>query len=766
MKISRYFLACTGTIAALLSLCSASAIAQTEQRTIEEVIVTAQRRAESIRDVPIAISVVSEKDLEAMGATDFVDFARTIPGVQFRAAGAGRVKLSIRGVSSNTGAATVGYYIDDVPLPTNNGFVSLVTVDPKMFDIQRVEVLRGPQGTLYGAGSMGGTIKYLTNSPDSTAFSARVKLTGSGTTNGDVNGAFDGMVNAPLVENRLAARLVGYYHNDSGFIDRIYSPPTGPPVDVFFTENDLLDRTRHTAQQTTWGARGALDWTPTDQSRVSLSVFHQRTEMDGLPYVTGGVTNPDLRREFRQPLNVPEPYADQFTLASLTGSVDFGIWNVVGIASHFNRKFNMVEDGTIHLDRFFYEPLGGPILPGPLEEITDQDSNTYEARLSTKEPWHGFNMLIGSFKQHRIPTRAANWVVPGSNAAYEPLGLPLPNDNFYTSATDATADEKAVFGELSYAITDSLKVTAGFRYFDLQDESHSVFDGLFGNGGDESTTSFKATDTNYRFALAWEPSTEATIYTSAAQGLRPGTGVGFLPDVCDPELIAHGFDPDNPPKQVDPDSVWSYELGAKTDWFERRLGLNLAIFDIEWKDIQQTLFLQCGFNILVNAGEARSRGAELELIATPTDGLTLTASYSYTEATLQTDAPDVGGEKGDWLQDVPRTQAAGSIQYGFPIMQGYAGSVRADIQYVGKSYVTFDQNNALETKPSYTLVNFNAGVSTPGNWLVTFFVDNAFDEQAILAHPDSLIFNLADMPRYSINRPRTIGMRLEKGFKP
>jgi outer membrane receptor protein involved in Fe transport len=763
MKTSRYFLACT----ALLSLLSASAMAQdTEQRTIAEVIVTAQRRAESVRDVPIAISVVSGKDLDAMGATDFMDFARTVPGVQFRAAGAGRTKLSIRGVSSNTGAATVGYYIDDVPIPSNNGFVSLVTIDPKLFDIQRVEVLRGPQGTLYGAGSMGGTIKYIMNSPDSTAFDGRFRLSSSGTTNGDVNGSFDGMFNAPLVANRLAARLVGYYHNDSGFIDRIYDPPTGPPQDVFITPNDLLDRTRHTANQITWGGRGVLDWTPTDNSRISLSIMHQRTEMDGLPYVTGGPTNPDLLREFRQPLNVPEPFTDQFTLAALTGSVDFGNWNATAIASHFNRKFNMTEDGTIHLDRFFYEPLGGPILPGPLEEITDQDSTTYEARLSTKEPWHGLNALIGYFNQHRTPDRAANWVVPGANAAYEPLGLPLPNDNFYTSATEGTADEEAVFGELSYAIFDTLKITAGFRYFDLKNESTSVFDGLFGNGGAESVTNFSATDTNYRFALSWEPSTEAMLYASAAAGLRPGTGVGFLPDICDAELAALGFDPNNPPQQVDPDSVWSYEVGAKTDWLDRRLAVNLAVFDIEWKDIQQTLFLQCGFNILVNAGKARSKGVELELVAAPTDRLTLTASYSYTDATLQTDAPDVGGEKGDWLQDVPRTQAAGSITYEYPILQGYKGSVRTDVQYVGKSYVTFDQNNPLETKPSYTLVNFSLGVSTPGRWLVTFFVDNVTDKQAILAHPDSLIFNLADLPRYSVNRPRTIGLRVERSFKP
>ena len=757
MKTSRSCCGVTGIIAAPLVLCCADALAQSDRRTLEEIVVTAQRRTESIRDVPIAISVVSEEDLDAMGADSFIDFARMIPGVQFRAAGSGRSKLSIRGISSNTGAATVGYYIDDVPLPTNNGFVSLVTVDPQLFDIERVEVLRGPQGTLYGAGSMGGTIKYITNSPDPTAFGARFKLSGSGTTNGDLNGGLDGLFNAPLIKDRLAARLIAYYRSESGFIDRIY----GPAPDVFESENDLLDRTRHTAEEETYGGRAVLEFKPTDSSRITLSGWHQRTEMDGLPYVTGGPTNPGLAREFRQPLNVPEPFTDQFTLASLTGSADFGNVNVTAIASYFNRKFNMVEDGTIHLDQFFYTPLGGPILPGPLEEITDQDSETFEARLSTVEPFHGLNALIGIFDQHRVPLRAANWIVPGSNEAYEPLGLPLPGDNFFTSSTDATADESAIFGELSYAFSEQWKVTAGVRYFELESESSSVFNGLFGDGGAVSETSFKATDVNYKFALSWEPTGSANLYASAAEGLRPGTGVGFLPDVCDAELEALGFDPNNPPQQVDPDSVWSYELGAKTDWLDRRLALNVALFDVDWKDIQQTLFLQCGFNILVNAGEAQSRGVELELLATPTDGLTLTASYSYTDATLQTDAPSVGGEEGDWLQDVPRDQAAASVQYAFPIMDGYEGSVRADIQYVGKSYVTFDETNPLETKPSYTLVNFNAAISTPGKWQLTFFVDNVFDEQAILAHPDSLIFNLADLPRYSVNRPRTIGLRLE-----
>jgi iron complex outermembrane receptor protein len=760
LNSSRTCLIAVAAMSALASVPCPATAAEEARPIIEEVLVTAQRRTESVRDVPIAISVVSEKDLEQMGANDFLGFARAVPGLQFRDAGSGRTKLSIRGISSGTGAATVSYYIDDVPLPTNNGFVNLVTVDPKLFDIQRVEVLRGPQGTLYGAGSMGGTLKYITNPPNPKAFGARISMTGSGTSNGAENFAVDALVNTPVISDRLAVRVVGFYRNDSGFIDRVY----GPPPDAFYHENDLLNRTRHTAGTKTSGARGVVEYSPSDSARVTLSVFHQNTEMDGLPYVTGGATNPTMKPVFRQPLDVPEPFSDEFTLSSLTGSFNVGNINTTAIASFFNRRFNMTEDGTIHLNRYFYQPFGGPILPGPLEEITDQDSTTYEARLSTIEPVHGFNALVGVFKQHRIPQRWANWIVPGSNAAYAPLGLPLPGDNFYTSATHASEDETAGFGELSYQIAPQLKVTAGVRYFRLENSSDNEVNGLFGNGGATFSTHFKSSNVNRKLAISWEPTADAALYATVAEGLRPGTGLGFLPHLCDADLIALGLDPNHPPTQVDPDSVLSYEVGAKTVWLDRKLDLTAAVFHIDWKDIQQTVFLQCGFNILSNAGKAKSQGVELEISGRPTERLQLTAGITYTDAGLEADAPSVGGHKGDRIQDVPKWQAGASGQYRAPIRDGYTGFLRLDGQYTGKSYVNFDQANPEYTKPSYLLVNFRVGADTPQGWEVTLFADNLFNKQAILSLPDSLIFNLADLPRYAVNRPRTIGVNVRRDF--
>jgi len=732
-----------------------------EQGKLEEVLVTAQRREEAVRDVPIAISVLSQQAIESMGAESFVDFARAVPGLQFRDAGPGRVKLSIRGISSGTGAATVGYYIDDVPLPTNNGFINLVTIDPNLFDIQRIEVLRGPQGTLYGAGSMGGTVKYVMNRPDSTKFGSRIMLTGSGTTHGGPNAGIDALVNAPLITDQLAFRLVGFYHYNDGFIDRIY----GPPPSVFYKDNDLINRTRNTANERTSGARGVLEYKPTDRFRFTLSAFHQSTDMNGLRYVTGPPSNPNMFLQFRQPLNVEEPYSDQFNLYDFTASLDLGKLNLTAIASHFIRLFNMVEDGTIHLTRFFYAPLGGPILPGPLEEITNQSSNTYEARLSTVDPLYGFHFLVGFFSQHRTPLRWANWVVPGANAAYQPLGLPLPGDNFYTNQTHATEDETAVFGEVSYQVTERFKATAGLRHFNLKSSSDSVFNGLFGNGGATSTTHFASDKNNAKFALTWEPSRDATLYATAAQGLRPGTGVGFLPHLCDADLIALGLDPNRPPTQVNPDSVWSYEVGAKTAWLGRRIEANAALFDIEWKDIQQTVFLQCGFNILANAGKARSKGVELESDISPTDRFELSVAFTYQDAALVQDTPpSVGGKKGDRIQDVPKIQFGGAAQYHWPIMQGYNGFLRADVQYTGLSYVNFLQTIPEYTKPGYTLVNLRAGVDIPSTWRVTLFVDNLFNKLALLDLPDSLIFNLADLPRYTVNRPRTVGITATKAF--
>lgn len=730
---------------------------------LAEVIVTAQKRVQSSQDVPVGLTALTAARLQQMGADDLEDFAAAVPGLNFSSLGAGgRVRLSVRGVNPNTGAPTVGFYIDETPIPTNVGFVGLINIDPKLPDVDRIEVLKGPQGTLYGAGSMGGTVKIVTHAPDSKTFSGEADASVSQTAHGGTNDSLEGVLNAPLVEDQLAMRLTAYSRSNSGFINRIYQDQS-----VEFVHNQSIGVVQHTADEQVIGGRAVLAYQPVSSLRLSLSIYGEKTNMDGYPAIDGGPTNPNHDLIFQQPLNVAEPYHSDFELysANLDWDIAHNI-NLTSVTSEFTRRFDLTEDGTEQLGEFVFQPLDGPVLPAPIEELTFVRAFTQEVRAATIEPVAGWRLLFGGFFQRVIGDRGSNWVVPGSNAAYAPLGLPVPGDNFYTAHNWTVTEEKAAFTQISFDLSPSLNVTFGTRWSELEGTEHGNYDGVFAGGPTQDMSAYSASKLNSMGAFAWHVNQDTMLYARAAQGLRPGEGQTLLPVTCRSDLIADGFDPDHPPKQTNPDSVWNYEFGVKSDLLEHRLRADATVFWIDWKDIQQSLLLlDCGFNLFVNAGKARSRGAELELTFLPTEHWELTANGSFTDARLLNSLSGIGVTSGDRVQEVPRIQLDTSATYRFRISERFTGYLRAEEQYVGDSWVSFDEMDPLMHRPGYSLAGLRLGlIDTDQRWQYVLFGDNLLDERADLAHPDSLSFNIGDRPRISIARPRTIGLKVSRSW--
>jgi iron complex outermembrane recepter protein len=744
-----------------LQLVSAQGVADQSSgvATLQEVVVTAEKHRERLQDVPIAVSAVGADTLQKMGADSIEDYARDVPSLDFSSLGpGGRVRLSIRGINPNSGAASVGFYVDDTPIPQNVGFVNLINIDPRLPDVNRIEVLRGPQGTLYGSGSMAGLVKVVTNAPDPTAFHGNLAATASVTERGGVNSDFEGVANVPLMDE-LAVRVTAYHRYDEGFISRIYGPNAGS----MFVANQLIAQQPNSANVTTNGGRVVLGFFPESHFHVSLSAYAEKTQMNGYAGIDGGPTNPTYGLVFSQPLNVAEPYTSTFQLYSL--NLDWNITdnlNLTSSTSHFKRLFDLVEDGTEQLQ----QTLGGSPIAAPIEEITNVTAFTQEVRLSTARPVLGLTYLLGLFYQDTNGVRGSNWIVPGTTVAFP--SLPIPNDNLFTETDLTTNIERAVFGQVSYNFLKSLDLTLGFRRFQLGNSQISTTDGFFVSETIPTTgplLSASNEKTNFSAAIRWKPNQDDVFYARAAQGLRPGAGLSPLPTLCNNDLIAAGYDPSHLPSQVNPDSVWDYEVGGKTVWANHRLAINSTLYWINWTNVQQSLLLACGFEITQNAGRAISRGAELEVVADPLPGVELALGGSFDDAFLNANAPTLGGAIGDRIQEVPRLQGGGSITYRFPVqLAGVTAYLRGDGQYVGNSWLNFNKSNpTYNYRPAYALFNIRAGLDSD-KWSCALFVDNLLDKRADLAHPDSLTFNIPDRPRIVVSSPRTVGVTLRRVF--
>jgi len=766
----------------------ATTASQTDSGALAEIVVTAQKRAEPLQKVPEAVSALTGSALEAMGADSFTDYARTIPGLTFTDLGAGRQKTSLRGLNSTIGADTVGYYIGEVPVASARGGQYNLSsyggspVNPYLLDIDRVEVLRGPQGTLYGSGSMGGTIKLIPKAPNLSEFEGAVGASAQvtqGESGASPGGTADLVLNVPIVDNVAAVRSVFWGRNLGGFIDRTYgyAGNFGSPAAVpSGTIKNLPD-------EHTWGLRSTALIKPMDRLEINAMVYLQRQHLDGFQDITGGDINPDDRLVQSLISDVPEPQDNRFTLYGLTASYDFNRFTLLSATSYYDNSSSTSEEGTSAtvLLPILFGVSDSPAAPFPNAADVTFGSHTFteELRLATNESIFGFDAIVGAFYASSRQNGSFVWSPAQYNeveAGNDPTNpLYAPGNNIFGDTVSAYERQTAQFGELTYHVTDALRATVGLRHFEIKNGSTLVQDGLFaGNVASTTPVSSISVGTVHKVNLSYDLSHDHHLYGQYSEGFRPGFGNGTPATICDAP---------SSPRQVKSDSIKQYELGAKTQWLDRRLTVNADVYRIHWSAIQQTLLLPCGFGYSDNLGDAVINGVELEANSQLTERLSAGLSGSYVSARLQQNTPPsvclASGScarAGDQIQGVPKAQFSLYAQTTFPILKNDDGFARLDYQYTGHSFGEYVRQIAADGTgvgpidssyeiPLLRLLNMKVGMRR-GSWESSLQVSNLLNEvvhQSIDPY-SNITIAIAGRPRYVVNRPRTFQLNLNFQF--
>jgi outer membrane receptor protein involved in Fe transport len=744
---------------------------------IEVVRVTAQKRQEDPNKVAMSISAVSGAQLEARHVTDFTDLTRIVPNISFTAAtgnggaGPGTSNIEVRGISSAAGAATVGVYLGEVPVTVGN-FYTMGTVEPKFFDIDRVEVLRGPQATLYGASSMGGTIKFVPNEPDLKERQFRTYTEASVLRGGSAGYTANAVANFPLLTDRLALRIGVQAQRSGGFIDQV---DAGGSV--------LASNIDKVADQE---LRLALKWRPSDAMTILPSLYYQKVDAKDI-----SAFNLELPR-YQAQKQVREPSKDVLLTPNLTVNWDLGAADLTSSTSYFRRKFDRTQNGSAYnsysLSTFLTSTAdGGNAPPELIEAIAGLPSAVYlnnrvrqlsqEFRLASK-PYDGkspWTWLGGVYVSDQHTDIIENDPIFGVNDTFASFGfssadpgiLPdtypgaFPGDNAFSGAFHYREKQKSVFGEVNYYFTPALHATLGARWL-KGDSSLDQNNGLYLAGaGNNSSTSLSSTAFTPKYALTWEVDRSHTVYASVAKGFRLGGANVFVPPTtCGPDLAANGIDAG--PAAYSPDSVWSYEVGTKNRFLDRRLQVNADVFYIRWNNIQQGVYLPtCAYTYNANAGNAVSKGIEFEINARLIPGLLLSASGGRVQAELTNDAGSqngvVGAVAGARIQGVPSYNAAVNARYNF--LLGERGAfLTAGVQWVGSSKGALDPAQTDYDRPAYHTADMSAGLAFDSVDL-SVFVKNAFDTDTVIQHP-----RVASIVQGYRVAPRSIGVSLAAKF--
>jgi outer membrane receptor protein involved in Fe transport len=743
-------------------------------QALQEIVVTAEKRDSTVQKTPISMTAISGEQLQSQGTLDLLSVLEQVPGVSVRSAGPGQTEFEIRGMSSSGGTSpTVGFYIDETPLtPPATAQNGKVAVDPDLYDLSRIEVLRGPQGTLYGSGSMGGTIKLVTAQPDLQKFTASAQTTESGTEGGGFNYGASGMLNMPLLDDRLALRVVGTYKYTDGWIDRIvlnnFPRETNPACQAqgFYgcnRGNVAAAAVQADHANVNWerlaGTRVSLAFKPIDGLTITPSVLYQRITMGGL----SEFDDPPGTEAHYQPFDVAEPFADTFRLYSLVAKYDAALFNVTSATSWWSREQDQTQDESEIIQSGFGFPQFDTINglgagPASITEIDRTQQLSQEVRIASNNQGP-FRWLVGGFYQSFRTLTESYSFVPGLITAY---GGAFGTDDFITFNQPTYLTQEAAFGEASYDITSRFKLTAGLRWYTYSTHFVNRENGIVTGGLDYKITSGKASDNgvNPKLNLAYELSDAMIVYATAAKGFRPGAANTPVPttgaDSCAPALAALGRS--EAPSAYQPDNVWSYEFGEKVKLFDQRVILNSDVYYQRWSGVQQKIGLSCGFTFVDNAGSAISYGGELEAQVRLTSALTLSQSVGYTNARITNADAGTGLLRGQELQDVPSWTASSSLTFSAPVSSGLnaVGYIRNN--YVGNMQdVSYTRNNI----PSYDLVDLRLGLANDGNARsVYFFVTNLTGKQAHIADTVEYSENLPSFERVATNQPRTFGIDL------
>ncbi len=747
---------------------SASA-AQASASSGQDIVVTAEKRTATVQTAPLSITALSGKQLQAQGITGLEDIVRTVPGISMRTNGPGQTEIEIRGLASSGGSApTVGYYLDETPLsPPAASLNGKVVLSPDLYDLNRVEVLRGPQGTLYGSGSMGGTVKLVTNAPELNTFGGSVDLAGSGTAGGGVNGAANAALNIPLVKDVVALRLVASETYNSGWIDRVVGGANFP-LETDPTIGELnIPVCPGAASCVRGNVLGAsvvkryrnVNWNQTTSGRASLLIQPSAGFSINLTGVIQGIRaggyntydqNPGTTAHY-QPADLAEPFSDSFKMVSAVVKYQLPTIDLTSSTSYFTKREIQTLDTTEQFQVYFNLPFF-PANTNIEYDTSRQFSTELRAASRTSSPfqWVG-GVFYSSMVSHYIAVNESPSVAPLSTggAAANPTGIIFDSDNPYKIR------QFAAFGEASYKITPALKFTAGVRYFNFKTDASFHENGLVTGSGNAQYTdiavSGAADGFDPKFNLSYIPNKDLTVYATLSKGFRPG-GVNF------PAPVSYcGVQP----YTYNPDSVWNYEAGEKARLFGGAVTINADIYYLKWQGVQQSVVPACAYVYTVNAGSAQAYGPEIELTAKLSPNFTFTFNGSQTTSRLTAVPAGLGLSVGQPTLNIPSYTINSAIEYHADLAGDYRLVARLSGGAVGRTY---DINYYTTRLPAYQIGNARVSVTNGGKTFAVF-ANNFTNTHAQLGINNSIgAYPTAALTRVTSNQPATFGVEISARY--
>ena len=694
---------------------------------LQEVIVTAQKREERLLDVPASVSSISAGALAAIGAVRMEDYLALSPGITLvQGAGSdGGNQISIRGITTGYGGSpTVGTYIDDAPFGGTNVYGTVIVPDLDPTDVARIEVLRGPQGTLYGAGSMGGLIKYVTAQPDPSHLFGHAEADASQVHGGGSGYGIRAAVNIPLSE-KLALRIGGFDRQDPGYI------------------KDVASRDSNVNAARYQGGRASIAWFISDQWRVTLSALGQHQSYDS----DSGV---DYNSFTFQPIYGALEHlrasgtghdAQQLEAYSLHVEGDLGWAHLVSSSSYDSQRARFNDDFTPVLGPVIASVFGVDGAGASSLQFVDLKKVTQELRLNSPET-NVISWQAGLFYTHEHET------TPSSLLTFDATtGVPLTLGSISNISPDYHFEEAAVFGDVTYRLASNLDVTAGVRYSHNRQSNVETTSGALNGPTTTIDVSSADSSTTYLFTPRWHLSKDTMLYARIASGYRPGG----------PNLSVSGV-----PLTYGPDRVVNYELGMKSDFLDRTASIDLATYYIDWKGIQLFESNSEGFGYYGNAGAATSRGVELSAAWAPLPGLKLSGNGDLNLAKLATNLPPGGGivgSNGDELPTTPRWSGQLSVDYEFPFMGDWDAHMGMSDRYIDAAAGQFASPGYPRfNQPTYDVFDVRAGVSR-GAWSLMAYGKNLGN-----SHGESYANNLGNVTRVTIIQPRTFALSLSVEF--
>jgi outer membrane receptor protein involved in Fe transport len=718
----RTALACS--IGALLA--GAGAVAQ-DDAALGELVVTAQKRSERLQDVPVAISAVDGSRLVEDGTTGLTDYAAYVAGMYVDSAGTpGQSTISLRGIGPMGTSATVGIYIDDTPVGSSGIYneTNTLTFDLMPYDIERIEVLRGPQGTLYGANSLGGQLNYVTVPPALDEFEGKVGVEALDVTDGsdtDVN--YGGRISFPLVKDSLGMSLSYARRELPAYIDNIQT-----------AEEDINEGTQE-------GARLAVLWQPSDTTSVSLSAIRQEVDADENAVLMEDINGVPVGDGLSTNLFLDEPYESKLDLYSATLSFGIGDLTLTSVTSYSTVEYLVVQD----VSRFFGTQLGG-VLSDFFQDY-DQDKVTQEIRLTSPES-DRFEWLVGAFytDEDNEFTQTLNAYDPATGEELIPgvVVVQLPNEY----------QEYAIFGNGTYKFTDAFHLTAGLRYARNDQKFRQISSGaIFPAPVDQPGESDEDVLT-FSVSPAWHVSDDSLVYARIASGYRPGG----------PNVLVPGV-----PPTVDSDSMMSYEVGMKSLMAGGSVQFEAAAYFMDWKDIQLAVVFPSGLGGLANAGSAESKGVEASLNWFAGENFTVGINGAYTDAKLTEDT-QTGGQDGDRLPRTPEWSGALSAEYAIETGNDLSWRFGGLVRYVGDRLSDPTSEPDSIEADAYTTLDLNAAVTIRERFTIRAYARNVTDEDGDITRSISVTNSGPEgspVPQFiavAPVQPRTLGLSVDVGF--